>query len=292
MELNRTGLRALLPDGTCAQLAQDWLREDCPSFDYGGFVVGDGVREARLLGKSRGILAGVPFFDQVFRQLDCKVEWHWHEGTPFESISHLATVKGPARKILLGERVALNTLARCSGIAARSRTMLDLLRAAGYSNTLAGTRKTTPGFRLVEKYGMLVGGCDTHRYDLSSMIMLKDNHIWACGSITDAVVAANAVGGFSIKIEVECQTLAEADEAIDAGADIVMLDNFSSDSVRAAAATLKARSGRRALVEVSGGLTVDNVKDYACNDIDLISTSWIHQGTPHVDFSLKLVHGD
>ena len=97
------------------------------------------------------------------------------------------------------------------------------------------------------------------------MIMLKDNHIWACGSITDAVVAAKAVGGFSIKIEVECQTLAEADEAINAGADIVMLDNFSSDNVRAAAATLKARSGRRALIEISGGLTVDNVKDYACN---------------------------
>ncbi|KAI9750101.1 MAG: hypothetical protein M1815_002019 [Lichina confinis] len=184
MELNRAGLSALLPDGTCAQLVQDWLREDCPSFDYGGFVVGDGVREARLLGKSRGILAGVPFFEQVFRQLDCK-----------------------------------------------SRTMLDMLREAGYSNTLAGTRKTTPGFRLVEK----------------------------------CVVTAKAVGGFSIKIEVECQTLAEADEAINAGADIVMLDNFSSDNVRAAAATLKARSGRRALIEISGGLTVDNVKDYACN---------------------------
>ncbi|MCJ1286204.1 hypothetical protein MMC26_005549 [Xylographa opegraphella] len=265
-----------------------WLAEDCPSLDYGGFVVGDAHGEAKLLGKSAGMLAGVPFFDEV-------VEWHILEGSSFSPVHHCATVRGPVRKILLGERVALNTLARCSGIATKSARLLSLVRKAGYTHTLAGTRKTTPGFRLVEKYGMLIGGCDPHRYDLSTMTMLKDNHIWACqNSITRAVHAAKAVGGFSIKIEVECQSEEEAEEAIRAGADVVMLDNFSGDGVKVASRSLKERlrrgEGKEFLIEVSGGLTEENVEGFVCDDVDIISSSSIHQGVKHVDFSLKIVH--
>lgn len=165
------------------------------------------------------------------------------------------------------------------------------MRNAGYSNILAGTRKTTPGFRLVEKYGMLVGGCDPHRIDLSTMTMLKDNHVKAAGSITRAVKAAQAAGGFSVKVEVECQSEEEADEAVEAGADIVMLDNFTGEGVKTAARSLKERwKGKREfLVEVSGGLTEANVADFVCNDVDVISTSSIHQGVPHIDFSLKII---
>ena len=220
------------------------------------------------------------------------VEWHIREGDSFTPITHCATVRGPVRKILLGERVALNILARCSGIATKSARMLSLVRNAGYSNILAGTRKTTPGFRLVEKYGMLVGGCDPHRVDLSAMTMLKDNHVIAAGSITRAVKAAQAAGGFAIKVEVECQSEAEADEAVAAGADVVMLDNFTGEGVKVAARSLKERwKGRKEfLVEVSGGLTEANVAEFVCNDVDVISTSSIHQGVPHVDFSLKIAH--
>lgn len=122
--------------------------------------------------------------------------------------------------------------------------------------------------------------------------MLKDNHIWSAGSITDAIKAAKAVGGFSVKIEVECQSIIEANEAIDAGADVVMLDNFSAEMVQPAAKGLKDewRGMRKFLVEVSGGLTEENVKQFAGPDVDIISTSSIHQGVPHVDFSLKIVH--
>lgn len=169
------------------------------------------------------------------------------------------------------------------------------------------------GFRVVEKYGMLVGGVDAHRYDLSSMVMLKDNHIWSKGSITQAVHAAKSVAGFSLLIHVECQSLAEAREAIAAGADIIMLDNFSPKELAAAARELredsvkagggKVGAGKRCLVEVSGGLTEENMEESLCpgtspspsclptdlrSDVDILSTSSIHQGVSTVDFSLKI----
>ncbi|THW84050.1 nicotinate-nucleotide pyrophosphorylase [Aureobasidium pullulans] len=272
-----------------------WLAEDTPSFDYGGFVVGAAPATARLLAKSPGILAGVPFVDGIFKQLDCKVEWLVKEGELVgqNGKQHVATVTGPTRNLLLGERVALNVIARCSGIATKSDSLLQLLRKAGYKNTLAGTRKTTPGFRLVEKYGMLVGGCDPHRQDLSTMTMLKDNHIWACdNNISTAVLAAKSAGGFAIKVEVECQSLDEANQAIEAGADVVMLDNFTPGDMKEAARKIKEKYGggvRGPLVEVSGGLTEENVRDYVSDDVDVISSSSIHQGTKHVDFSLKIV---
>ncbi|PWY67563.1 nicotinate-nucleotide pyrophosphorylase [Aspergillus heteromorphus CBS 117.55] len=305
-------LRHLLP-GNYKRLVTAWLEEDCPSFDYGGFVVGESEGEARLLGKSKGIVAGVPFVDEVFFQLGCSIAWHVKEGQPITPITHCATVRGPIRKILLGERVALNILARCSGIASKSASLVTALRAHGWPGTLAGTRKTTPGFRVVEKYGILVGGADPHRHDLSSMTMLKDNHVWACANnraaadggasdnaeqlssitaaIPRAVQAAKAAGGFATKVEVECRDLEEADAAIGAGADVIMLDNFTPEGVWEAAKKLKqdwAGKGRSFLVEVSGGLNETNAASYACPDVDIISTSSIHQGTGIVDFSLKV----
>jgi nicotinate-nucleotide pyrophosphorylase (carboxylating) len=289
-----------------------WYAEDTPSFDYGGFVVGDAERTATLYGKSKGILAGVPFFDEIFAQAGCTVKWHVKEGSVVDPGAAgkvaVATVTGPVRKLLLGERVALNTLSRCSGVATKSRAMEELVRKAGYTGILAGTRKTTPGFRLVEKYGMIIGGVDGHRHDLSSMTMLKDNHIWAKGSITKAVEAAKAAGGFALKVEVEVDSEAGADEAIAARADIIMLDNFSGEGLKIAARNIRERwAGKREfLLECSGGLTLENVAAYINNgmydrissrstltpdtDIDIISTSSIHQGVPHVDFSLKIDH--
>ncbi|KAH9997440.1 Quinolinate phosphoribosyl transferase [Russula compacta] len=272
----------LLPPSWRSQVAA-WLDEDTPSFDYGGFVVGEAPREAFLLGKGsrRAVLAGAPLVDEIFRHLECTVEWHIAEGDEFEPIKHVATVHGKVRHLLLGERVALNLLARCSGIATASKRIKDLAQSYGFRGIIAGTRKTTPGFRLVEKYGMLVGGIDPHRFDLSSMIMLKDNHIWSAGSITAAIARAREV----------VRNEDEANEAIAAGADVIMLDNIEGNELASVAQRLRERwttEGKKFMLETSGGITESNLRERAIVEIDILSTSSVHQSVPYIDFSLKI----
>ncbi|WWC66592.1 nicotinate-nucleotide diphosphorylase (carboxylating) [Kwoniella pini CBS 10737] len=284
-------LAHLLPPSWKTEVSR-WYAEDTPSFDWAGFVVGEEVQEAILWGKSGGVLAGVPFFDEIFKQAECEVEWLLPEGSviPPNSKTKVAIVRGKARHLLLAERVGLNTLARCSGIASVSRRFRDLARSEGWKGVVAGTRKTTPGFRLVEKYGMMVGGVDPHRHDLSSMVMLKDNHIWATGSITSAVKSVKRVAGFSLLVNVECQNYEEANEAIKAGANIVMLDNLIGEELHGAAKKLKNewKGKREFLIETSGGIVEGGLKARLGPDIDILSTSAVHQSCPHVDFSLKI----
>ncbi|KAH9007364.1 Quinolinate phosphoribosyl transferase [Lactarius deliciosus] len=282
----------LLPPSWKSQVSV-WLAEDTPSFDYGGFVVGEAPREAFLWGKGskRAVLAGTPFVDEIFRLLDCTVEWNVPEGDEFEPIKHVATVRGKARYLLLGERIALNLLARCSGIATASKRTKDLAESYGFRGVIAGTRKTTPGFRLVEKYGMIVGGIDPHRFDLSSMIMLKDNHIWSAGSVTAAISRAREVGGFSLLLDVEVRDEEEANEAIAAGADVIMLDNIEGSELVSVARRLRDRwagEGKKFLLETSGGITEGNLRERAISGIDILSTSSVHQSVQHIDFSLKI----
>ena len=281
-------LHVLLHPTSLRQRVQQWLAEDTPSFDYGGFVVGENEETAVLLCKSRGILAGVPFFDAIFRELGCKVEWVFSEGVQVEPMTTVAKVTGRVNKILLGERVALNCITRASGIATKAKSLVKLKEDHNWHGEIAGTRKTTPGFRIVEKYALLVGGVSTHRYDLSSMIMLKDNHIWTAGSVTRAVQDARGVGGFSIKIEVECRSIEEAREAASAEADIVMLDNFEPKALHRAAEVLK-KEFPHLLIEGSGGVTIENIAQYFGPHVDVISMGSLTQGYGTVNFSLKIL---
>ena len=286
---------ALLPQNLDIIL-QQWLHDDMPSFDVGGLVVGSDVKQARLLMKSSGVFAGKPFFQRVFDLLGCRVEWQEgvaEENGAFKQLEDgeklcLAIVTGPVHLLLRGERTALNTLSRCSGVATLSKEGTDRAKSLGWNGYVAGTRKTTPGFRVVEKYGLLVGGAATHRLDLSQMVMLKDNHIWACGSIEKAVKLARKAAGFSQKVEVECQNLDEALEAAGAGADIVMLDNFAPDQLKKDAATFKSKFPH-VLVEASGGITTETMPDYLCPQVDIVSQGKLTQGYPCVDFSLKII---
>ncbi|KAH8984483.1 Quinolinate phosphoribosyl transferase [Lactarius hatsudake] len=259
-----------------------WLTEDTPSFDYSGFVIGEDLRQAFLWGKGSkpAVLAGTPFVDEIFRLLDCTVEWHVAEGDKFEPIKH-------ARNLLLGERIALNLLARCSRIATARVVIYIPASYYGFRGVIAGTCKTTliflSGFRLVEKSGMIVGGIDPHRFDLSSMIMLKDNHVWLAGSVTAAISRARKVGGFSL-LDVEVRD-EEANEAIAAGADVIMLDNAEGDELVSVMRCLHDRwegEGKKFLLETSGGITKGNLRERAISGIDILSTSPVHQSVQQI----------
>ena len=303
-----------------------WLAYDLPKFDYGGFVVGGAPRTARLLGKSPGVLAGVPFVDEVFRQVGgCTVTWHRAEGsviTPAEARAKtcVATVSGPADRLLQGERTALNVLSRASGVATAARRCADIAARHGWHGAVAGTRKTTPGFAVVEKYALLVGGAATHRMDLSAMLMLKDNHVWsnaqrrqreqreqqqgahhqtspaldadaaAVAAVTDCVRHAKRAVGFSTKIEVECRSLEEALAAGAAGADVVMLDNFGPEGLKQVAAQVKARYPHL-VIEASGGITADTMAAFFSPHVDVISQGKLTHGYAVLDFSLKIDRG-
>jgi nicotinate-nucleotide pyrophosphorylase (carboxylating) len=295
----RPDFAALLPPHQIKMVVKQWIHDDMPSFDVGALVVANRLGTAKLYMKSPGVFAGKPFFEAIFRSLECHFEWNEElaiEGSYIDPTKWsetgkvaLATVTGPVARILQGERTALNTMSRCSGVATASAESVRAAQECGWHGWVAGTRKTTPGsFRLVEKYGLLVGGAATHRLDLSQMVMLKDNHIVAAGSITKAVQCARAAAGFSQKIEVECQSLTEALEAAAAGADIVMLDNFSPTLLQADAATFK-QSYPHVLVEASGGITVHTMKDYLCPAVDIVSQGKLTQGYDCIDYSLKIV---
>lgn len=294
-----TDFSSLLPVTNLKPIICNWLIEDHPTFDVGGLVVGTTVKTANLFMKSEGVFAGKPFVDAVFREVGCEIAWNDDvaiEGSyldPLESGGKitLAVVTGPANAILRGERTALNTLSRCSGVATLAFKSCQKVKCVHpyWSGSIAGTRKVTPGsFRIVEKYGLMVGGCNTHRLDLSQMTMLKDNHIWACGGdITKAVRLARSAAGFSQKIEVECQTLDEALEAAAAGADVVMLDNFEPEQLKRDASRVKEKFPH-VIIEASGGITFDTMTDYISEHVDIISRGNLTQGYSCLDFSLKV----
>eukprot|EP00750_Incisomonas_marina_P004962 INCI13513.1.p1 GENE.INCI13513.1~~INCI13513.1.p1 ORF type:complete len:366 (+),score=81.15 INCI13513.1:133-1098(+) len=278
--------------GSWTAKIRSWLAEDIPKFDIGGFVVGDAVSEAKILMKSPGVMAGVPFVDEVFKAVNCTVTWHLAEGEEVgaeqaQARLPVATVRGPVRNLLLGERTALNIMSRASGVATLARETRVLVEKEKWHGTVAATRKTTPGFGFIEKYGVIVGGCSTHRMDLSSMVMLKDNHVWSSGSIEACTRRAKQVAGHATKIEVECRDLEEAIEAANAGADVVMLDNFSPEQLLADAKEFK-KQFPHVLVEASGGITKATISQFLSPDVDVVSQGSLTQGYRCLDFSMKL----
>ncbi|XP_006877970.1 PREDICTED: nicotinate-nucleotide pyrophosphorylase [carboxylating] [Chrysochloris asiatica] len=280
-------LAFLLPPATLEALADAWLREDCPGLNHTALVIGAAPSQAALWAKSPGVLAGRPFFDAIFAKLNCQVSWYLPEGSKLVPVAKVAEVRGPAHCLLLGERVALNTLARCSGVASAAAAAVEAARATGWNGHVAGTRKTTPGFRLVEKYGLLVGGAASHRYDLGGLVMVKDNHIVAAGSVEKAIRGAQRAANFILKVEVECSSLQEAVEAAQAGADLVLLDNFRPEELHPTAAALKAQFPNIG-VEASGGITLGNLPQFCGPHINVISLGMLTQSAPALDFSLKL----
>lgn len=261
------------------------LKEDIPWEDVSAnCVVPAGARgEAQLIAKGNGVLAGLHVFARVFALLDdnAEVEFYKEEGDEVLKGDLIAKVRGDMRAILSGERTALNFLQRMSGIATYTRRAVKLL--AGSKTRLVDTRKTTPCLRAFEKYAVRVGGAGNHRFNLSDGVLLKDNHIGAAGGVKEAISAAKAYAPFVRKIEIEVETLEQLKDALDGGADIVMLDNMPVDTLKTALALAKGR----AETEISGNVTEENIKLYSALGADYISSGALTHSAPILDLSLK-----
>jgi nicotinate-nucleotide pyrophosphorylase (carboxylating) len=229
------------------------------------------------------VIAGVAIAVEVFRRVDARIEVGARvaDGARVGPGDVLLDLRGPAASLQSAERTALNFLQRLSGVATQAQRYADAV--AGTKARVVDTRKTTPGWRALEKAAVLAGGCGNHRFDLGSGILIKDNHIVACGGVRAAVLAAKARAPHPLRIEVEVTDTAELDEALDAGAEIVLLDNMSPEEVAAAAARAHARN---VLVEVSGGITLETIGAYARAGADLISVGALTHSVSAVDIGL------
>lgn len=266
------------------------LQEDITSEDVSTNAVMPKAQKGKvdLICKQDGIIAGLDVYARVFTLLDdsTEAEFFCKDGDEVKAGQLMGIVTGDIRVLLSGERVALNYLQRMSGIATYTHEVAELLK--GSKTTLLDTRKTTPNCRIFEKYAVRVGGGSNHRYNLSDGVLLKDNHIGAAGSITNAVRMAKEYAPFVRKIEVEVETLDQVKEAVEAGADIIMLDNMTTDQMRAAIDLIDGR----AETECSGNVTKENIESLISLGVDYISSGALTHSSPIMDISMKNLHAE
>ena len=264
------------------------LQEDITSEDVStNAVMRSAVKgTVDLIAKEDGIIAGLDVYARVFQILDEKTEisFNFKDGEAVKKGDLLGTVTGDIRVLLSGERVALNYLQRMSGIATYTKQVSKLLE--GSKVTLLDTRKTTPNCRVFEKYAVRIGGGCNHRYNLSDGVLLKDNHIGAAGSVTKAVQMAKAYAPFVRKIEIEVETLEQVREAVEAGADIIMLDNMTPEVMRQAVELIDGR----AQTECSGNITKENIQKIREIGVDFVSSGALTHSAPILDISMKNLH--
>lgn len=270
------------------QLILDALKEDISSEDVTtNSVMKEAVKgEVELICKQDGIVAGLEVFKRVFKLLDESVEvtFYCKDGDEVKNTQLMGKVTGDIRVLLSGERVALNYLQRMSGIATYTHSVAALL--AGSKTKLLDTRKTTPNMRIFEKYAVRVGGGYNHRYNLSDGVLLKDNHIGAAGSVTKAVQMAKEYAPFVRKIEVEVENLDMVREAVEAGADIIMLDNMTTEEMQEAIRIIDGK----AETECSGNVTKENISRITALGVDYVSSGALTHSAPILDISLKNLH--
>ncbi|MBP5596856.1 MAG: carboxylating nicotinate-nucleotide diphosphorylase [Pseudobutyrivibrio sp.] len=264
------------------------LKEDISSEDVStnSVMPSDQAGEVDLICKEDGIICGMDVYERVFKILDENtiVEKYVNDGDAVKKGELMAKVKGDIRVLLSGERVALNYLQRMSGIATYTNQVASLLK--GSKTVLLDTRKTTPNMRIFEKYAVKCGGGQNHRYNLSDGILLKDNHIGAAGSITKAIEMAKAYAPFVRKIEIETETLEQVKEAVEAGADIIMLDNMDVETMKKAVEIIDGR----AKTECSGNVTKENIKNIIDSGVDYVSSGALTHSAPILDISMKNLH--
>jgi nicotinate-nucleotide pyrophosphorylase (carboxylating) len=263
------------------------IREDVGTGDVtAGFVPQNQIAHGRVITREAGVMSGRPWVEEVFRQLDSGVRLRWHaeDGERIHPQQNLLDVEGSARSILTGERSALNFLQLLCAVATESRRYVDAVLGTGC--TILDTRKTLPGLRTAQKYAVVCGGASNHRMGLFDMVLVKENHIFAAGSLTRAIESARRhVPG--LKVEVEVETLKQLEEAIVAKPDIIMLDNFNQADMRKAVALNKER-GNRAKLEASGNVSLDTVRAIAETGVDYISVGGLTKHVRALDLSMRL----
>ena len=259
------------------------LAEDVGSGDLTAALIPETAQaEATVISREQAILCGAAWFDAVFRQLDPRIaiEWRAADGDRVAPDQLLCALRGPARALLTGERTALNFLQALSGTATLARQFADTV--AGTGATILDTRKTLPGLRLAQKYAVRCGGCQNHRIGLFDAVLIKENHIMAAGSITAAIAAARRLHP-GVTVEVEVESLAELEEALAAGPDIVMLDNFDLGTMAEAVRV----TARRVKLEASGNVNFDTVRQIAETGVDYISIGGLTKDVRAVDLSMR-----
>jgi len=259
-----------------------FIQEDLGEDDDSNGIVPRTPARASIVCKEDGVLAGLEEACQVFKYFHVDIETHYTDGSNLKSGSIIMSLEGGAADILRGERLALNFLGRMSGIATLTRRCVT---QAGKAR-IAATRKTTPGFRMFEKKAVKLGGGDSHRYDLSSAVMIKDNHLAIMG-IDGAISAAKKAASFTKKIEVEVESVADGEKAASMGADIIMFDNMPPANIAEGVASVK-KINPRVIVEASGGITLHNLSEYANAGVDVISLGALTRDAKWMDFSLDM----
>jgi nicotinate-nucleotide pyrophosphorylase (carboxylating) len=263
------------------------LEEDIGSGDVttNALIEPDRIATAVIFAKEPLIIAGVALAQEVFTTLDSAATFDtaFQDGDPAQIDDEILKVSGTLRALLTGERTALNFLQRLSGIATLARRYVD--RIEGSKARVTDTRKTTPGWRSLEKYAVKIGGAHNHRFGLYDGILIKDNHIEACGGIRGAVAKVRMDRDPSQKIEVEVSSLEQVDEALESGADIIMLDNMDLSDIRKSVSIVKGR----ALLEVSGGVTLDRLPEIAASGVDIISIGALTHSARAVDISMRVI---
>ncbi len=264
-----------------------WLQEDIPYLDLAGLVI-DPSRQVTAVARAKGegTIAGLPIVEKIYRLLDLHFSTDLEDGSLVTKGNEIYCVQGRATKILRAERLSLNLLTHLSGIATLTQRATQILKNQGVKTRVAATRKTLPGLRSLQKYAVMVGGGYPHRFGLSEVVMLKDNHLHLLKDLDDAISTIKTRAGPFVPIEVEASTLEDARTAATAGADIVMLDNFGPSRAKTAAVTLK-EEFPSIIIEVSGNISLENLHEYAHDAIDYVSMGALTHSVKPLDISCK-----
>ena len=275
----------MIPIFLIDQDIQNWLKEDLPYWDLTTSLLPEKQAEGKILSKQEGVVAGLFIIKRIFQFVGAECKPLVEEGTYVEKGVQIASISGTFQSLLQAERTALNILGRMSGIATQTFKMVKIAKEGNPSLRISGTRKVVPGLSKYDKYAIITGGGDTHRFNLSDMILLKENHLAGFESITEAIQKAKEKTSFSKKIEVEVQDEKQAIIAAKANADIIMLDNFSPEEVKISIPKIK-EFNPEVLIELSGNITMENLHEYALKGVDIISSGSLTHTVKNFDFTM------